>query len=337
MTTKFIQPNMNLSGDTGIHLESGDIAFKTGGTTKMTLKSDGKIGIGIDNPAIKLAVGDADTGINQESDGVLTIYTNANERMRFTDTGIVGIGTNTPSKAKLEIKGIVTTNLTARFYNVLGNNGSMTYNRDLSIYVDNQLACSELQVFSDERIKTNIQEVEDSSALQKVRDINCVSYNYKDIVSRGNTRVVGFLAQQVKVHLPEAVNEITDFIPNEMRVLDDISWNGTNMNSISLNSVSGVKYRFYVSNEADANDEVMKEVIGNEDNTFTFEQQWTNVFCYGKEVEDFHILDKQKLFALNFSATQELDRQLQAEKTKTAALETQVADLLARVSALESG
>ena len=291
MTTKFIQPDVNLSGDTGIHLESGDVAFNTGGTTKMILKSGGNI----------------------------------------------GIGTTNPTNGKLHINGDTTINLTARFYNANGNNATMTFNRPLSVYVNNQIACSELQVFSDERIKTNIQEVEDSSALQKVRDINCVSYNYKDTVSRGNTRVIGFLAQQVKVHLPEAVNEITDIIPNEMRVLDDVSWNGTNMNSISLNSVSGVKYRFYVSNEADANDEVMKEVIGNEDNTFTFEQQWTNVFCYGKEVEDFHILDKQKLFALNFSATQELDRQLQAEKTKTATLETQVADLLARVSALESG
>ena len=27
-----------------------------------------------------------------------------------------------------------------------------------------------------------------------------------------------------------------------------------------------------------------------------------------KEVDDFHTLDKQKLFALNFSATQELDK-----------------------------
>jgi hypothetical protein len=32
------------------------------------------------------------------------------------------------------------------------------------------------------------------------------------------------------------------------------------------------------------------------------------VFCYGKEVDDFHTLDKSKLFALNFSATQEIDR-----------------------------
>ena len=59
----------------------------------------------------------------------------------------------------------------------------------------------------------------------------------------------------------------------------------------------------------------MKEVIGNEDNSFTFDQSYNNVFCYGREVDDFHTLDKQKLFALNFSATQELDRIIQSQQT----------------------
>ena len=42
--------------------------------------------------------------------------------------------------------------------------------------------------------------------------------------------------------------------------------------------------------------------------SFIFDQSWNNVFLYGKEVNDFHIVCKSKLFALNFSATQEIDR-----------------------------
>jgi len=53
------------------------------------------------------------------------------------------------------------------------------------------------------------------------------------------------------------------------------------------------------------------------------------VFCYGKEVDDFNILDKQKLFALNFSATQELDR-------KVIALQQENDVLKARLTILES-
>ena len=49
------------------------------------------------------------------------------------------------------------------------------------------------------------------------------------------------------------------------------------------------------------------DIVGNPDNSFTFEKNGI-AFCYGKQVDDLHILDKQKLFALNFSATQEIDR-----------------------------
>ena len=41
--------------------------------------------------------------------------------------------------------------------------------------------------------------------------------------------------------------------------------------------------------------EIKKEVIGNSDNSFTFDTSYNNVFCYGKEVNDFHTLDKNKL------------------------------------------
>lgn len=86
-----------------------------------------------------------------------------------------------------------------------------------------------------------------------------------------------------------------------------------------------------------------KEVVGNDDNTFTFDKKYNNVFCYGKEVNDFHTLDKQKLFTLNFSATQEIDKIQQAEKTKLAvaeskitALETENATLKAQLSGIEA-
>ena len=52
-------------------------------------------------------------------------------------------------------------------------------------------------------------------------------------------------------------------------------------------------------------------------------------YIRGERVDDFRTLKKEMLFAINFSATQELDRQLQAEKDKVASLE-------ARISALEN-
>ena len=169
-------------------------------------------------------------------------------------------------------------------------------------------------VGSDRRIKTNIIDVSDNQALSLLRNIPCRYYEYKDKVSRGIDNTIGFIAQEVREHLPMAVDLQREIIPNEYRTLTDISWNNTTLYT-DLSDCSGVKYRFYVSNDLSGNGETMKEVMGNADNSFTFDQSYNNVFCYGREVDDFHTLDKQKLFALNFSATQELDRIIQSQQT----------------------
>ena len=201
---------------------------------------------------------------------------------------------------------------------------------------------------SDIRIKTNIEKLENKSSLQKLRAIKCYRYEYIDKVDKGPRPTLGFIAQEVKEVLTEAISIQKQIIPNGGKVLDNLTWNGTTMIS-DLTDVSGVKCRFYVSNDISANIE-MKDIVGNSDNTFTFDASYNNVFYYGNEVDDFHILDKQKLFTLNFSATQEIDRIQQEEKTKLEAteiklaaaeseittLKTQLAAVLARLDALES-
>ena len=51
-----------------------------------------------------------------------------------------------------------------------------------------------------------------------------------------------------------------------------------------------------------------------------------------KEVDDFHTLDKQKLFALNFSATQELDKKVTALEAENQSLKQQLEALGKRLS-----
>ena len=62
--------------------------------------------------------------------------------------------------------------------------------------------------------------------------------------------------------------------------------------------------------------------------SFIFNKKWNKVFLHSKRVNDFHVVDKQKLFALNFSATQELDR-------KVIALENENAELKAELAAIK--
>ena len=62
----------------------------------------------------------------------------------------------------------------------------------------------------------------------------------------------------------------------------------------------------------------------------------SEIFIHGQFVDNFHLLNKDRIFAVATSAMQEVDRQLQEDKAKTVTMESQVTDLLARVTALEN-
>ena len=192
------------------------------------------------------------------------------------------------------------------------------------------LATEQLHIFSDERIKKNITDVPDNLSLQMIRDLPIRYYNYIDEVSKGTNNVIGFIAQEVKEILPNAVGSGPDYIPDEYRALDGFTWEPTDDNKYKLlcniTDCSGVDYCFKVGE--DLNEEIMDVyVTGNSDNSFTFDKTYQYVFCFGKKVNDFHTIDKNQIFAVGMSALQEVDRQLQAEKAKTTTLETQVATL----------
>ncbi|MGG6297742.1 tail fiber domain-containing protein [Leptolyngbya sp. AN02str] len=51
----------------------------------LTVSASGNVGIGTTTPKIHLAIGDDDTGLNQEGDGQIAIYANNQERMRIGD------------------------------------------------------------------------------------------------------------------------------------------------------------------------------------------------------------------------------------------------------------
>ena len=201
-----------------------------------------------------------------------------------------------------------------------GRTGNVSIKTERSIWVNNGSA---YLATSDKRIKTNIVDLSDNLALEMLRNIPCYYYDYKD-KGKGIGKTIGFLAQEVKNIVPMAVSIQKGTIPNEMRLIQNPQWTKINDESNNkykltipdLEDVSGnTKYKFYMSNDISGNDECEKNIYSLEDepNSFIFDQSWNNVFLYGKEVNDFHTLDKQKLFAINFSATQEIDRIQQSQ------------------------
>jgi hypothetical protein len=72
------------------------------------------------------------------------------------------------------------------------------------------------------------------------------------------------------------------------------------------------------------------------DHELKYENSPITIFIVGEIVDDFLTVDKAKIWALNFSATQEIDRQQQADKVKIATLESENQELKTKVSTLES-
>jgi hypothetical protein len=77
------------------------------------------------------------------------------------------------------------------------------------------------------------------------------------------------------------------------------------------------------------------DVLADASCNFVFNKKWEQIFLYGECVDDFLNIDKQKIFAIAFSATQEIDRIQQVEKTKLEAAETKLEEQTIKLAAAE--
>jgi hypothetical protein len=210
--------------------------------------------------------------------------------------------------------------------------------------------------YSDRRIKKNIEDINDSDALKLLRKIPVRYYNYKDEIMYGKERVSGFIAQEVKEIFPIAVSTAPykNYIPSILKKitnevweekindLSDNEWILTNFDVIDTSGVvgpidisSGTLYDFYLNDDENSIEEE-KEVLADNNGNFIFKKKWENLYLYGICVNDFLILDKNKIFALNFSASQEIDRIQQAEKAKLEEQTTEIILLKNKIATLES-
>ena len=210
-----------------------------------------------------------------------------------------------------------------------------------SIKAQYAIQCSGLLITSDRRIKENIREIDDGSSLEILRKLPCVKYEYIDKMDKGFATAVGFIAQDVKKHIPLACSLSKEFIPNELRTIVPV-WEDISGQYKLIIDLSGTKYRFFCHTGEKSEDIDLE----NDGNGFIFKEKWENIFLYGEEVDDFHRINKEKIFSVAFSATQEIDRiqqqhvieianikaELQREKNKTIYFEDKIREIEIRLS-----
>jgi len=295
---------------------------------------------------------------NYDTNGDWYIRSNNNSgKVIIQDTGgLMGVGTSNPI-TKLHIEG----------YEFLTNNGASTYfsfnsaslNYDsygvgtgASVYASasivtaaNFISMGGSITASDSRIKKEIVDVEDGTALETLRLLKPKQYKYVDEIRRGVEPVWGFIAQEVRDTLPYATRLLTECIPNIYELVDvsvpnTITFSSFDTSGLDSNVVlkvfdkDDIGHLVTITDIVDEHsirvDKDLSEWIGSIDE-FGNVVAGNRLFVYGQQIDDFVFLNKDAIWTIATAALQEVDRQLQAEKEKVKSLEERLAALEAIV------
>jgi hypothetical protein len=205
---------------------------------------------------------------------------------------------------------------------------------------------------SDRRIKQNIVDVSDISSLNRVLNIPVRNYQYKNQLKRGYGNVTGFIAQEIKEVFPEAVTLQTMGIPYIGATFKVFEMNNkiitvATPKEANATLMVGDKLNAYIHLPDDDENshtryrELEVLTVGNSKTTLKCDECEENesanaIHIYEKIVDDFHVIDKDRIFTLHHGAIQELHKEQETLKEKVLNLENTIASLTERLATLEA-
>lgn len=249
------------------------------------------------------------------------------DHIAILPSGLLGIGTNNPSKAKVEIVGTIETELGWQ-YNYMNAEASNYTGREnyrvtapYSLHATGRIASGEFNAFSDVRIKDIIGLSDSIADLNTLLKIQVTDYSYKDKIQQGHGQHKKVIGQQIARIFPQAVKTHTDVIPNIFRPATiSGAWVQLPCHGLSV----GERVRLFWKDS----EPVIYNIEEASKDSFRVPLQFEGeIFVYGREVDDFHVVDYEAISMLHVSATQELYKIIQGLKQDVEDLKTQLATM----------
>ncbi len=257
-------------------------------------------------------------------------YTTSAAALTLTPSGLVGIGTASPSRGQLEIVTSTQTTMSAQYGYlnstgptgiVKGGSGSFS----CAIYADGRVVAPEVDAFSDARLK-HVEGISNGRQdLRTLMGIQITDYRMVDTVAEGTRQYKKVIAQQVERVYPQAVSRTSGTVPDiYTRAEAKAGWiQFTKHLSPPLKVGDKVKL---ITGKSSA----LHEVLEVKPDGFRVKAPLDGpVFVYGREVKDLRTVDYDAIAMLNVSATQELCRQLQTKDAEIQRLQEEVETLAA--------
>jgi hypothetical protein len=270
--------------------------------------------------------------------GAITFATQTNmssqtvaEVMRITANGNVGIGTSNPS-FPLTVYG------SGGAYNPSSGNHPYLIGTSISVlsttsysavtgwFSNDVIAGGAVGSFSDRRIKNKIEPI--TNALDKINNIPVVQHDYVDKVKYPRACSVGVIAQDIVSIIPDAVRYEKEFIPNIMQIPSEC-----------IRIEDYIKITCDVPMDITISD-ILKLVLLSEEKQVSLlylspdkrtihvpawnDDHLDQVFVYGKQIDDFHIIEKAKLGILALAGVKELYQLLMKQQSQLTELIAQV-------------
>ncbi len=344
-----------ITGSTGSHV------FYTadGATERLRIASNGNIGIGTTDTATyklnvegSLKVNGEIRLSNSQSTRIFTANSGGVDQIKIASNGTaclvahngyLAVGNLTAPGYMLDVAqgfgspGNINTSYIG-YNSGVGNTTNNDYSSSITCRITGSIwVTSYFVTSSDSRIKEDIQDISDDNALQRILSIEPKTYKYVDKLERGDKKVYGFMAQQIKEVVPEAVKIEKAYIPNIYLVAD---YNSCVITLPFQPTKVVIKVDDKIKCYDKDNKELLVEVIEVID-ALTFrikdiEYSDKKIFVYGTFVDDFHTLNKDCIFTLNVCATQELHRRIEAQNIVIQSHEDRIKELEMKMDRLLS-